>query len=49
MLRTRRLYQKAEAGADRVRNKLLLLVKESNYRLCVECLCLQKYLLSYFI
>ena len=32
--------QKAEAGADKIRNNSLLLTEEFNYRLHVECLCL---------
>ena len=41
--------QEAGAGAGRVRNDLLLLAKESNYRLRVECLCLQRCLPSHLI
>ena len=41
--------QKAGAGADRVRNNSLLLAEESNYRLHIECLCLQQCLSSHLI
>ena len=42
-------YQEAGAGAGRVRNNSLLLTEESNYRLYVECLCLQRRLPSHLI
>ena len=41
--------QEAGAGADRVRNNSLLSAKESNYRLQVECLCLQRCLPSHSV
>ena len=41
--------QEAGAGADKIRNNSLLLTEEFNYRLYVECLCLQQCLSSHLI
>ena len=43
------ICQEAGADAGRVRNNSLLLVKKSNYRLCIECLCLQRCLPSHSV
>ena len=41
--------QEAGADADKIRNNLLLLAEESNYRLHIECLYLQWCLPSHLI